>query len=81
MKNTKQTSPSVASLASVTLADSNSSKTAKSLAASLLSQSSTAKETGRNLEHLASVVLNSQKYSDTTRTLAASVLSQSNKNR
>ena len=60
---------------------STASKTAKSLAASALSQSSTKKQTGANMETKASNVLKSNKYSDKTKSLAASVLSQSNKER
>lgn len=80
-KNTKKTSPSVATLASETLRDTSSSKTARSLAASALSQASSQKQTGSNLENKASRVLQSDKYNSTTKKLAASVLSQSNKER
>ena len=79
--NKKQTSDKVASLASKTLRDSNSSKIAKSLAASALSQSDTKRETGKKMETTASKVLQSDKYSADTKKLAASVLSQSNKKR
>jgi hypothetical protein len=78
-KNTKQSSPKVATLASETLRDPHASAIAKSLAASALSQSSTSKETGKAMETKASQVLQSEKYSGTTKTLAASVLSQSDK--
>jgi len=80
-KNAKQSSPKVTSLAASTLNDPNASKTAKSLAGSVLSQSGTAKQTGPELEDKASTVLRSPKYSEETKTLAASVLSQSNKER
>ena len=79
--NTKQTSKKLASAASKILRDSNASKTAKSLAASALSQSSTKKQTGANMETKASNVLKSNKYSDKTKSFAASVLSQANKER
>lgn len=80
-KNIKQTSPKVAHLAASTLTNNNSSAVAKSLAASLVSQSNSGKQTGAKLEEVASKVLQSDKYNDTTKTLAASVLSQSNKER
>jgi len=80
-KNNKQTSPQIASLASNTLHDSNASKVAKSLAASLISQTNTGKQTGADLETRASKVLQSLKNSDDTKSLAASVLTQSNKER
>lgn len=80
-KNRKATSKKVASLAAETLGDKNASKTAKSLAASALSQTGNGKETGATLEDLASRVLDSPKYSAETKQLAGSVLSQSNKKR
>ena len=69
----------MASKASEILRDSNSSKIAKSLAASALAQSSTKKETGKEMETKASNVMKSDKYSDETKGLAASLVSQSNK--
>lgn len=81
MKNSKQSSPSVSKLAANILSDSSSSKTAKSLAGSVVAQAHTGKQTGAGLESLASKVLQSSKYSDDTKTLAGSVLSQSNKAR
>ncbi len=81
MANQKQTSKSVASNAAKVLQDKYSSKIAKKLAASALSQSGNKKQTGADLEDLASKVLNSDKYSDETKSLAGSVLSQSNKYR
>jgi len=80
-KNTKQSSPKVANLAAKTLSNTNSSETAKSLAASIVAQANTSKQTGAKMETMASKVLQSDKYSDNTKTLAASVLSQSNKAR
>ncbi|MFP0199069.1 hypothetical protein ACKJSM_28420 [Pseudomonas sp. PHC1] len=77
--NTKQTGQDVATLASEILRNPHASVTAKSLAASALSQTSSAKETGKAMETMASHVLQSDKYSETTKTLAASVLSQSDK--
>lgn len=80
-KNTKQSSADIAKLAASTLADQNASNIAKSLAASVLSQTNTDKQTGAELESKASMVLQSDKYSNSTKSLAASVLSQSNKAR
>ena len=80
-KNSKTTSNRVATLASETLKDSQASKTAKSLAASALSQKNTAHQTGAEIEDLASKVLRSDKYAENTKELAASVLSQSIKER
>lgn len=79
--NRKQTSKQIASQASKTLFDSNSSKTAKSLAASALSQTNNKKQTGVEIEELASSVLTSSKYNMNTKSLAGTVLSQSNKKR
>lgn len=80
-RNSKQSSPKVAKLASETLQNKGSSQVAKQLAASVLSQSSTGKQTGAVMETTASKVLSSDKYSDDTKTLAASVLAQANKER
>ena len=79
--NTKKTSKKISSLASHTLLDNNSSKTAKILAGSALSQVQKGKQTGNKVEDLASKVLQSPKYSDKTKSLAGSILSQSNKER
>lgn len=81
MANKKQTSNKVASNASKILRNPNSSATAKSLAASALSQSGTKKQTSSTMESKASTVLGSSKYSKTTKQMAGSVLSQSNKKR
>lgn len=81
MTNKKKSSRKVTSLAVDTLKDKTSSATAKSLAASVLSQSNTSKQTGADMETKASRVLKSNKYNDETKTFAASVLSQSNKKR
>ncbi|MBO0950629.1 hypothetical protein [Fibrella forsythiae] len=80
-KNSKTTSPSIASQAAKTLGDPNASATAKKLAASALSQVNKGNQTGSDMETVASKVLNSPKYSDETKDLAASILSQSNKDR
>ena len=79
--NSKITSKEIANLASDILKDDQASKTAKSLAASALSQRNTSHQTGSEMEDLASKVLNSEKYSGITKKLAGSVLSQSNKSR
>lgn len=80
-KNTKQTSAQLASLASATLKNPDASKTAKSLAASVMAQRHTDKQTGPQMEDLAAVVLDSSKFNADTKSLAASVLSQANKER
>lgn len=79
--NKKVTSPKVASLASNTLTDKNSSKIAKELAGSALSQANKNNQTSKNVESKASKVLQSPKYSESTKKLAGSLLSQSNKKR
>lgn len=80
-QNKKQSSAAVAKLAANTLINPNASQIAKSLAASVVSQTNTNKQTGAQLETKASKVLQSEKYSDDTKTLAASVLAQANKER
>lgn len=81
MSNTKITSKPVGSLASRILQSSSSSATAKTLAASALSQRTATHQTGSKVEDLASRVLDSPKYSQETKSVAGSVLSQSNKSR
>ena len=81
LKILKKTSSKVSTQAAKTLNDKNSSKTAKSLAASALAQSRNKKQTGEKMEDLASKVMKSHKYNDDTKSLAGSVLSQSNKKR
>ena len=81
MANRKTTSPSVASRAARTLQSPSASATAKTLAASALSQRSPSHQTGAKVEDLASRVLDSQKYNAETKSLAGSVLSQANKQR
>jgi hypothetical protein len=81
MTNKKKTSKNVASLAAKILNDPNSSKIAKELAGSALSQVNRTNQTGSEMEDKASRVLKSNKYSEDTKSLAASVLSQSNKGR
>ncbi|MFM2476656.1 hypothetical protein [Celerinatantimonas sp. MCCC 1A17872] len=79
--NKKQSSTSVSKLAISVLLNKAASKTAKSLAGSVLSQTSTTKQTGAKMEDIASKALSSDKYNSTTKILAGSVLSQSNKDR
>ena len=79
--NRKQSSSKLGSVASKILQSNSSSSIAKSLAASVLSQTSTGKQTSGRMESSASNVLKSTKYNSTTKSLAASVLSQSNKER
>lgn len=79
--NTKQTSERVAALAAQTLQSNSASKTAKSLAASALSQRNAAHQTGGAIEKLASTVLQSAKFAEATKELAGSVLSQANRAR
>jgi len=81
MTNSKQSSKSLASKAASTLNDPSASNIQKSLAASVLSQSSTGNQTGSKIETKASEVMKSSKYSSDTKSFAASVLSQSNKGR
>ncbi|HEU6437928.1 MAG TPA: hypothetical protein VE028_10785 [Nitratidesulfovibrio sp.] len=80
-KNNKQTSPTVASHAGKTLSDPNASATAKSLAASALSQRAPGKQTGAEMEAKAGRVLQNDHYSNQTQEFAASLVSQSNKKR
>lgn len=80
-KNAKKSSAGLASEAAKILHDPNASKTAKSLAGSVLSQADGSKQTGAALEDKAAKVLDSSKYSEETKSLAGSVLSQSNKDR
>lgn len=79
--NKKITSKQVSSLAGKVLHSSSASQTAKSLAASVLSQRQKGNQTGSQMEDLASKVLSSSKYSHETKTIAGSVLAQANKER
>lgn len=79
--NTKNTSSHIAHLAGETLADPDSSQTAKRLAASALSQAQPGHQTGAEMEEVAARVLQSDKYAQETKQLAATVLSQSVKER
>ena len=79
--NKKVTSKQVSSIAGKVLHSTSASQTAKSLAASALSQRQKGNQTGSQIEDLASKVLSSPKYSHETKIIAGSVLSQSNKER
>lgn len=79
--NTKQTSPSVASLAGKTLRNPDSSVIQRTVAASALRQAGTSAQTGANTEGKASAALDNPRSSSTTKTLAASVVAQSNRKR
>ncbi|QFS63531.1 hypothetical protein GCS91_03990 [Delftia tsuruhatensis] len=80
-KNSKQTSPKVASLAAKTLQSPSSSGIQKTMAASALRQSGGSAQTGGKTEGKASAALDNSRSSSTTKILAASVLSQSNRKR
>lgn len=75
--NTKQTSPSIASLASAVLRDPKASEEALELAGSALSQASPDKQTGERMQELASQILREDGHSLAVLSLAGSVLSQS----
>ena len=75
-KNKKNSSEAKVSQAAKTLSDTDSSRTAKKLAASVLSQADPSKQTSSEMEQLASKVLQSSKYNEDTKSLAGSVLSQ-----
>lgn len=79
--NNKQTSKTIASLASDVLRNSNSSAIQKTLAGSALSQVNKGNQTGSEMESIASKVLGSTKYNEDTRSLAGSIVSQSDKKR
>ena len=81
MTNSKKSSSKLASMASSILTDKSSSRVQKTLAGSVLSQTTTSHQTGSKMGSIASNVLNSNKYSEQTKSLAASLLSQSNKAR
>ncbi len=79
--NKKRTSSKVASLAARTLQNSASSKIARELAGSALSQTGNRSQTGSIMEDKAARVLKSKKYNSDTKKLAGSVLAQANKKR
>lgn len=79
--NNKKTSSKLATIASLTLKNNNSSEIQKKLAWWVLSQFSTNKQTWKEMEKIASNVLKSNKYNELTKSLAGSLCSQSNKER
>ena len=79
--NKKVTSQKISSTAGRILRSNSASQTAKSLAASALSQRQKGNQTGSKMEDIASKVLSSSKYSRETKTIAGSVLAQANKER
>lgn len=81
VKNSKQTSSRVATVAGKTLGSSSSSAIQKSLAGSALRQAGSPAQTGSKTEDKASRALDSRKSSPVTKTLAGSVVAQSNKKR
>jgi len=81
MKNTKQTSPKVASTAGKTLSSTGSSAVQKSLAGSALRQAGSTAQTGAKTEGAASRALGNPRSALVTKTLAGSVIAQSNRKR
>lgn len=79
--NKKTTTPTTASLAGATLADSAASKLQRKLAAGVLSQAVPGRETGAELERVAGQALGNDRSAEVTRQLAASLVSQSNRKR
>ncbi|MBM2608943.1 hypothetical protein RFF20_00365 [Pasteurella multocida] len=79
MANTKTSSTSLASIASKTLRNPNTSTIQKSLAGSVLAQSGTSKTTGSSMETKAGKALQRNNSSPLTKSLAGSVVSQSDK--
>ncbi|WNZ81624.1 MULTISPECIES: hypothetical protein [unclassified Pseudomonas] len=75
--NAKQTSSSIASLASAVLREPTASEAALELAGSALSQASPDKQTGERMQELAGQILSEEGHSETVLSLAGSVLSQS----
>lgn len=80
-KNSKQTSPRVASVAGKALGSSSSSTVQKSLAGSALRQAGSSAQTGAQTEGRASRALDNPNSAPLTKTLAGSLVSQSNKQR
>ncbi len=79
--NEKTTSKDMASKASKVLRDPKSSKEARSLAASVLSQRDPAKQTGSKMEDLARKLFAAKDTPEEVRSLAASAMSQANRER
>ena len=81
MKNTKQTSPSVASTAGKTWSGAGSRAVQRSLAGSALRQAGSTAQTGAKTESAASRALGNPRSAPVTKTLAGSVVAQSNRKR
>lgn len=80
-RNTKVTSPKVASAAGRALANPGSSKVQRKLAGAALAQTVDGRETGEDMEAIASRALDNPRSAAVTKQLAGSILSQSNKKR
>lgn len=80
-KNSKQTSPKVATVAGKTLQSASSSSVQRSLAGSALRQAGRPAQTGAQTEDLAARALGNSRSANATKVLAGSVVSQSNKGR
>lgn len=81
MGNSKRSSQGLAKQAARTLNDPNASALQRSLAGSVLRQSSTNAQTGASMEEKASRALDNPRSATLTKALAGSVVSQSNKKR
>lgn len=80
-KNTKQSSPTMATVAAKTLKKPSASQIQRRLAASVLAQAGTGNQTGSEMESVAARALQNPNSADLTQKLAASVLAQANKER
>ena len=76
MAKKESSGPKVTKTASNVLRDPGSSKTAKSLAGSALSQANTSKQSSAGTARIASKALNDGRSSSSTKSLAGSVLTQ-----
>lgn len=76
MANREKTSPRIASKASAVLGDPKASSTAKSVAASALSQAGARKETSVNVASKASKLMEDGRSNSANKSIAASVLTQ-----
>jgi hypothetical protein len=76
MSKNEKTSPTIASKASGVLSNPGSSKAAKTVAASALSQAGTSKQTSAKVASKAAQALDDGRSSKTTKAIAGSVLTQ-----
>lgn len=81
MGNSKRSSQELAKQAARALNDPNASALQRSLAGSVLRQSSSNAQTGASMEEKASRALNNSHSAPLTKALAGSLVSQSNKKR